>query len=164
MGKVLSFLLAIYVFIHIFRLEMYPMYMYAMFSKQESYKGLYHVYKVYYKDKQILFHQSDFRKYTVLMNTIGQYDDIINNDMLHPEAEAIDKFINRLRLDNTSIKSKLKGSFNYSKPDLNEDIGIWLGNRFNVNPDELRIDKESYSWDSPLPSYYHKKVIYGMDQ
>ena len=164
MGKVLSVLLVIYVFIHVFRLEMYPMYMYAMFSKQESYKGLYHVYKIYYQDKRILFHDSDYREYTVLMNTIGQYDDIINNDMMHPEGEAIDKLVNRMRLDKTSLKSKLKNRFNYSKSDLNENIGIWLGDKFNIDPEELRIEKESYSWDASPPSYYKKTVIYGMDQ
>ena len=162
--RVLSILLVVYVFIHIFRLELYPMYMYAMFSKKETPKELYHVYKIYDQGQEVEFSGWNFRKYTVLMNTIGQYDAILSNEMNHPEAEAIDKFINRLRLDKTGIKKNLKKSFSYSKPALKEHFGTWIGNELDIAADRLIIQKASYTWDKSLPKLYRKVILYEHDQ
>lgn len=162
MGLVLSVLFVIYLCIHVFRLEMYPMYMFAMFSKQETPKELYHTYKIYNQDEEVNLNSWDYRRYTVLMNTIGQYDAILNNEMTHPEAEAIDKLIARLHLDNTSIKSKLKSSFKFSKSELTEKVGKWVGNATHVNPKDLRIQRVSYQWNNSAPSLNEKEIIYGL--
>ena len=78
--------------------------MFAMFSKQEMPRDSYHTYKLYTDDKEFNIKDLDFRKYTVLMNTINQFDDITSNNMVHPESAAIDKFVNRLHLENLSAR------------------------------------------------------------
>ncbi len=134
-----------------------------MFSKQETPRELYDVYKLYDQNREVKLNDWDFRKYTVFMNTIGQYDAIISNGMSHPEAEAIDKLINRLHLGDTGLKSKLKGSFQFSKADLDEKIGIWISKKLDIDPQNLRIERESYNWEKFTPSLTTKVVIYGMD-
>lgn len=163
MGKILSTVLIFYLIIHVFRLEIFPMYMFAMFSKQEVPKEYYHAYKLYSNDQEIDIKDLDYRKYTVLMNTINQYDDIINNNLLHPETSAIDKFIHRLHLENTTIKNKLKRSFHFSKEDLRAKTGAWVSHLLHVNIDDLRIEKEFYNWDKSTPQFYNKTIIYGVD-
>jgi len=143
---------------------MYPMYMFAMFSKQETPRELYHVYNLYENDSRIDLGNWDYRKYTVLMNTISQYDDLLNNDMNHPEAEAIDKFVNRLHLEGTSLKSQLKSSFIFSKEELDEKLGIWIGNSLQIPPQNLKIEKASYEWNDSEPSLKRKAIIYGMHE
>jgi len=163
MGRIVTIVLAAYLFIHIFRLEIYPLYMFAMFSKKETPRELYHTYSFYNKHQRIKLDNWDYRKYTYFMNTMGQYDGIINNNMTHPEAEIIDKFVDRLHLGNTSIKSKLKGSFNFSKEELEPKIVDWISNELSINPQDLRIEKENYYWTNPTPKLNAKFQLYGMD-
>jgi len=137
--------------------------MFAMFSKQETPRELYHVYKLYDQDKQIDLKDWDFRKYTVFMNTIGQYDDILNNNMSHPEAEAIDKFIKRLHLNDTGVKSAMKSTFEFSNPVLKQQVGLWISDKLNLKPQNLRIEKESYNWDQSTPTFTDKVVLYELD-
>lgn len=139
------------------------MYMYAMFSKQEVPRESYHTYNIFNGFEDLELSHLGYRKYTVLMNTIGQYDDIINNNMLHPETIAIDKFIDRLHLDNTTIKSKLKGSFVFTKPELDKKLGVWIGEKLNINPQDITIEKETFNWDASIPNFKNKVTIYGVD-
>lgn len=134
--------------------------MYGMFSKKEQPQQSYHTYKFYNQDQLIDIKKLDFRKYTVLMNTIAQYDAIINNEMEHPEAEAIDKFVNRLHLENTTVNSQLKSAFQFSKEQLDPKIGIWVSQLLNTEIRNLRIEKEEYQWTSIQPNYKNKQVIF----
>ncbi len=140
------------------------MYMFAMFSKQEQPRELYHTFNVFDKEKKLNLNDFNFRDYTVLMNTIGQYDAILNNDMNHPEAEAIDKFIDRLHLQNTGLKEKLKGNFSFYKSELEEELGLWLGNKLNVKPQNLKIEKAAFRWEEITPALTSKTIIYGQDR
>ncbi len=163
MGFVVAILLIVYLFIHIFRLEMYPLYMYAMFSKQETPRELYHVYKLYDRNQEIKLDNWSYKRYTVLMNTINQYDDIMSNNMSHPEAQTIDKFVERLNLNNTGLKSALKSSFNFSKIELKEKVGIWVSGILKIEPQDLRIEKVSFNWDKSTPRFNTKVILHGMD-
>lgn len=137
--------------------------MYAMFSKQEVPRDAYHAYKIYNGKDEMKVDYWDYREYTVLMNTISQYDDILANNLMHPETHAIDKFIDRLHLGNSTIKSKLKGSFKFSKPQLEENLGNWVADKLKINPKYLRIEKEAYNWSESNPRFINKVNIYGVD-
>ena len=163
MGRMLSILFIVYVFIHIFRLEMYPMYMFAMYSKKEVPKEFYHCYKLYEKDKEIRLDDLDYRKYTVLMNTINQYDGILNNNMTHPESKAIDKFAKKLHFSNSEMKTQLKGSFRFSKEELKKTFGSWIADALHLESSEIRIEKEEYLWTEATPKLNNKTIIYGVD-
>ena len=163
MGRILSVLFIVYVFIHIFRLEMYPMYMFAMYSKKEIPRDFYHSYKIYEKDEKINLTDLNYRKYTVLMNTINQYDDILNNEMTHPESKVIDKFVDRLHLTNTQLKTNLKGSFKFSKEELKSKFGLWIADALLTESSDLKIEKEVYLWYESTPKLSNKIVIYAVD-
>lgn len=139
------------------------MYMFAMFSKQESPRELYYVYNIYEGDDKVNLTDLNFREYTVLMNTIGQYDGIIGNNMKHPEAEAIDKFVNRLNLKNSSIEKKLHSSFVFSKSELEIHLGAWLSDALTLDSDQIRIEKASYTWKERQPEFIDTQIIYGHD-
>ena len=134
-----------------------------MFSKQEVPHESYHIYKIDSGYEELNLEHWDYRKYTVLMNTISQYDDILNNNMMHPEASAIDKFVDRLHLSNSAIKSRLKGSFEFTKPELEEKFGAWIGGKLNLKPQDFIIEKESFNWSQSIPNYKNKVTIYGVD-
>lgn len=162
MARVLTVVFVIYVCIHIFRLEMYPLYMFAMFSKQEQPKEEYHAYKIYVDNKTLDFSNLDYRKYTVLMNTINQYEDIISNDMVHPESGAIDKFIGRLNLENTGVKNQLKGKYTFNQMELIYKLGLWMHEYLNLTSYSIKIEKEFFSWRLKSPKLMHKMSIYEM--
>lgn len=164
LAKGISVILILYICIHIFRLELFPLYMFAMFSKQETPKELYQTYKFYENDREINLNNWDFRKYTVFMNTVIQYDGILENNMKHPEVEAIEKFITRLRLKDSSLEKSLKGPYNVSREQLQDKIGLWVSKELNIQKKDLRIDRVSYSWTTPKPQWNKKITIYGMDQ
>ena len=161
MGRVLTGILLLYVCIHVFKLEMYPFYMFAMFSKKETPREIYHTYNFYNKHQKIKLDHWDFRKYTVFMNTVGQYDDILTNDMTHPESKVIDKFVTKLRLDNTSVERGLKKSFLFSQEMLEPKFGEWVSNKLKIDPQDLRIEREIYYWTKPTPSLNAKFQLYG---
>jgi hypothetical protein len=163
MGRILAVLFIVYVFIHIFRLEMYPMYMFAMYSKKEIPRDFYHSYKVYEKDKKINLNDLDYRKYTVIMNTINQYDDILNNNMIHPETKAIDKFVDKLHLSNTGLKNNLKGSFKFSSTELKSKFGLWIADALHIESSDLKIEKEVFIWYDLTPKLSSKIVVYAVD-
>lgn len=163
MGRILSVILVAYLCIHVFRLETYPLYMFAMFSKQETPRELYHTYSFYNKHQRIQLDDWDYRKYTVFMNTMSQYDGILNNNMTHPEADIIDKFVDRLHLGNTSIKSKLKGSFFFFKEELEPKVVDWISAELGIKPQDLRIEKENYYWTNPSPKLNSKFQFYAVD-
>ena len=163
MAKGVSALLILYVFIHIFRLELFPLYMFAMFSKQETPKELYHTYKFYEKDTEINLNHWDFRKYTVFMNTVIQYDGILENEMIHPEMNAVEKFVSRLRLQNTLLEEKLSQPYTISREELQDQVGTWVSNELNIQKENLRIDRVSYSWESHIPQWSKKVTIYELD-
>ena len=143
---------------------MYPLYMFAMFSKQEQPREVYFTYSLYSNNEKVNPKQIDFRKYTVLMNTIGQYDDIISNEMIHPESGAIDKFITRLHLDNSQIKNELKHNFIFDKTELNSHLGPWIMEYLDLPQEEIRIERESYSWRNKTPQIFNTIIIYELDQ
>ena len=138
--------------------------MFAMFSKQETPRELYHVYEVYDGQNRRDLTKMDYRAYTVLMNTVTQYDQIIENDMSHPEAEAIDKFVDRLYLDKTDIRSKLKSSFQFNTSQLEEEFGNWIAAKIDIPSENLKIIRASYDWVEDKPLLSKKVVIYGLDQ
>ncbi|MEM9548584.1 MAG: hypothetical protein AAGA77_21540 [Bacteroidota bacterium] len=163
-ARVLSGILILYVFIHIFRLELYPLYMFAMFSKQEQPREFYHSYTLYNQEKEVDLNHWNYREYTVFMNTIVQYDALLNNNMVHPEAEAIDKFIRRLRLQNTGLKKHFKSPFIFTRSDLEKEIGPWIAHKLKIEPQDLKIEKTTFSWKKATPLLKQKSIIYGKDQ
>ena len=101
-----------------------------MYSKKEPPKTEYHTYSIVKGAHEMDLSYLDYRKYTVLMNTISQYDGIIHNDLTHPESIAIDKFINRLKLNKTGIENFLK------------KIGYtWHNNKLEMNPEMFHFMK-----------------------
>lgn len=139
------------------------MYMFAMYSKKEIPRDFYHSYKIYEKDEKINLTDLNYRKYTVLMNTINQYDDILNNEMTHPESKVIDKFVDRLHLTNTQLKTNLKGSFKFSKEELKSKFGLWIADALLTESSDLKIEKEVYLWYESTPKLSNKIVIYAVD-
>ncbi|MDF1697437.1 MAG: hypothetical protein P1U56_16460 [Saprospiraceae bacterium] len=135
-----------------------------MFSKQETPKELYHTYKLYDQGQEINLQDWDFRKYTVFMNTIIQFDDILSNEMIHPESKAIDKFVDRLHLKDSKVHTTLKEKFHYSQKHFISSTGNWVSEQLGVSKENLRIEKVSYSWNKSLPQFEHKSTIYGMDK
>lgn len=142
---------------------MYPLYMFAMYSQKETPKEDYSTYKIYDNDQEIKLDHWDFRKYTVLLNTIKQYDAIVAHGMIHPESQAIDKFVERLYLKNTRIHHHLKSRFKFSKEDLEHKFGLWISNRLEIDLSHLKIEKQTYVWTNALPELQHKILIYGGD-
>jgi hypothetical protein len=137
--------------------------MFAMYSNQEIPRDFYHTYSIYEKHNKLNFHDLAYKKYTVLMNTINQYDDIINNDMVHPEAKVIDKFVDRLHLTNTGIKANLKGSFLFSKETLELEFSRYIAHLLEIDVANLQIEREEYVWDGSTPKLSSKTIIYAMD-
>lgn len=164
MGRAIIFLLGIYVCIHIFKLEMYPMYMFAMYSKKEIPRETYEVYKIYNKTQEIAFEDWDFRNYTFIMNTISQYDGILKNQLRHPEAQAIDKFMDKTHIKNRALNTKTEQMFTFSERNLKLKFGTWLSDELEVNIDDLIVIKEVYNWHYHTPKLLDKTLIYGLNQ
>lgn len=162
-GKVVIGILILYTFIHIFRLEIYPFYMFAMFSKQEEPREYYEAYKVYDDEGQIDLSALNYRNYTYLMNTISQYDGIMQNEMVHPETVVIDKFVNRLSLDQTSIGNQLKAPFTSSRQELDQKMERWLSRFFTNKNESFSIEKETYRWTNDQPQFIKKSTLYEVD-
>ena len=159
MGLAVFLIIGLYAFIHLFKLEVYPLYMYAMFSKQETPREHYYNYDIYVGDAELKWEDWDYRKYTYLMNTIQQYDAILQNDLLHPEAEVIRKFMDRLRLNKTTLASKAIQKFRYSESDLKLEMGIWLHD-FLKRKNDLQVIRNTYNWTNDSPVFVGKTTIY----
>lgn len=151
MAKGISLVLLAYLCVHIFRLEVYPMYLYAMFSKKETPKKYYHTYHFYNGSDEIDLTDWDYRKYTVLMNTVQQYDGILQNNMVHPEAKVIDKFVNKLYLSQTGIGDNLKKQFDYNNILIGKRMNIWFAGEFEIPTNQLSIYKKAYDWTANQP-------------
>ena len=164
MGRIIIVLLGIYVCIHISKLEMYPLYMFAMYSKKEIPKENYTVYKIYNKNQELMIEDWDFRNYTFIMNTVSQYDGILNNQMTHPEAKVIDKFMERTHINSRVLNAKKSEIFTHSERILKAKFGTWLSGQLDIEIDDLLVDKEVYEWHEQSPKLLDKTLIYGLDQ
>jgi len=155
----LSGILCVYVLIHIFRLEVYPLYMFAMYSEKIEAPDSYTSFHISKNKKKVKPGIWNYRHFTYINNTIAQYDGSVENNFYHNETKVIDKFGQRLRL-NDGIMNALKAPYNISLPWEVKELAPWIESQIGSN---VSISRHKYDWDGNNPVLIEQKTIYGAE-
>ena len=142
----LSIVLFCYALVHLAKLEVFPLYMFAMYSLPENPKTSYATYVVTNNRQRLDLTHLDYRAYTYLHNTLQQYDGIINTGNTHPECQVLDKFIDRLFLKGTELGRSIKKPCSYDRDELDHSLEQWIGEFLKIENPKISILKESHAY------------------
>ena len=162
MSIAVGMIVAFYALVHILKIEAYPFYMFGMYSEPMQDPD-YQCYSIIVDGKNINEKHLDYRHYTYIMNTVAQYDGILRNDMLHPEAEFISKLTEHSGLSKKTLQAPLQSPHFYDKEGLKSSMKDWLDKTFKSK--NVQIFKNSYKWKTEnFPLLTNQEIIYEVDQ
>lgn len=156
-------LLILYAFTFLIRLEIFPCYLFAMYSDIKTEKTAFSTYEVKVDNQPLNMSTIDYRKYTYLMNTISQYDGTMANNGYHPEAQYLDKYLAALGLSKTVLYQRLGQPYRHTHESLHNDMQKWLPKMIASDNGHCTIDKKSWTWTSGIPTLVKTEKIYGDD-
>lgn len=167
-GISLIIILGLYTMVHIVKLEVFPFYMFAMYSQPEEPKDMYTTINLnrpdVLSDEQgnalSVIDRRDYRSYTYLTNTLDQYGGIVTNNMAHPESKVYDKFISRLGLSGSQLDKSFKTPYIYNRTLLDQSLNQWLNSYEINNPKGHILIKKHFTWDSDLIMLHDKTEYY----
>jgi len=140
-----------YALVHLAKLEVFPLYMFAMYSLPEEPKTEYATYALAHQDERLVLTDLDYRAYTYLTNTLQQYDGIVNNSNTHQECRVLDKFLDRLRLEGSWLANSMRQPCTYDRSQLNQSLEQWIGEYLDIENPNITIIKELYKYEDATP-------------
>lgn len=140
LGLILSF----YALLHLIGLQVFPFYLFAMYSLPLDTPQAHAVYKIYDSaGNEVDLSSYNYRDFVYVHNTIEAYAAIVESPRKSPKIDVIDKFIDRLHIENTSAAEKLLDQ--YSHKDAQVNFQLWLARKLDKSP-PFTIQACEYRW------------------
>lgn len=148
-------ILIFYAFLHVVKLEFYPLYTFGMYSETYGPTNEFKIIEIILDGQVLDYNSLNYRKYTYLNNTLKAYDKIIeSNSNLAPQADIINKHIEMLPFLTENI-FLLKP---YKYEDLELNMKAWIKSMF-PSAQSIRINKKIYELHGVKPHLMDELVI-----
>lgn len=150
----IAFVLGLYLFLHLIQLEVFPFYLFAMYSDIENPKTEFVDYRIMKDGEEIEYKDWSYRRYIYLRNTLQAYDNIISNDNKNPQADIISKYLDRLYLTGFGDAMEEKHKYINAEQEMKSWLLDFLGYASNY-----RVYKDQYQWVEDQPALINSVVI-----
>lgn len=159
MAIVIAGMLLLYLLIHVVKIEIYPLYLYAMYS-QDLERSTYDIPHLSSDEVSLdhLMYDTDTRHGVYLSNTINGYIDIVSHQGIHPETSLMTKVSRAAGMEYGIIHQILIRNHAYDTHGLHITMQEWL-QQYTGSP-SVSVSTRTYVWKQGRPVLTHSNPIY----
>ena len=142
---ILVAMLSFYLLLHLVKLEIFPFYLFPMYSLPKEPGQEQVVYSIKDKyGKELDLSSMVYRRFVYIHNTLKAYDEVLESEHQRPNVIVVEKFVQRLAMQDNYLGKGLLDQYTVDKVD--QKMQAWLSSVLDTEG-PFQIDKCLYQWE-----------------
>ena len=142
---ILVAMLSFYLLLHLVKLEIFPFYLFPMYSLPKEPGQEQVVYSIKDKyGKELDLSSMVYRRFVYIHNTLKAYDEVLESEHQRPNVIVVEKFVQRLAMQDNYLGKGLLDQYTVDKVD--QKMQAWLSSVLDTEG-PFQIDKCFYHWE-----------------